>query len=600
MKHSAATNKRVIEFAGLKLDTTERQLRRQNGESVQLSRRHFDALLCFIDHAGRLVDKRTLMDRVWRGVVVEDNTLSRTVSALRKQLGECAGENRFISTVPGIGYRFLPSIQIFESPEVVEAKPLPSIGVLAFADLSRERDHGHLSIGLGEELLHRLTHIEGIRVIAGYSSFKLNATPADVLQAKEGLRADYLVTGAVRKDKARLRINVQLSATASDEIVWSQQFDRQITDVFQVQQEIASAVAWALSEPLKIDPKLVARGDTTSLAAYDLYLQGLSFTYKSGGPPLLQAVDTFRKAILLDDSFAPAWCALAACYHALRIVLPERTAEFQAGLEEASNKATEYAPDSWRSHVAQSQLHSARGNWKEMSESLRMASELVPGSPFNLSVQWAVLNAQVGEIGRAIHWLRECVRSNPLSLMVSSFHQLVLHMAGREAEAEAEYLRSRDLPGDRDMVEHIAVLRAWTRGGEFRSELERYLTHQSLPVPVLSEIVDILDDSDTVIGKLLEACDSALYGDPMRQVILSWWLARYGEDEAAMTRIECAYLELNYTNVSFLWLPVFGPIRRNARFVEILDKRGLLHYWNSVDSWGEFCEPTAENGLACS
>lgn len=584
-----ARDARVMEFGGFRLDVAERSLSASDGREIQLSRRLFDVLLHLVARPGRLVEKQALLDEVWAGLVVEENTLSRTISALRRALGERAGDNRFIATVPGVGYRFVQNVALVEGPRGAEPKQAHSIAVLPFKDLSSGHDQQYFAAGIAEEILNRLARITDLRVIARTSSFQFQDTLDDASAIAERLEAGHVLTGAVRKDGARLRINVQLLEASSNRQVWAQQFDRALADVFATQDEIARAVAIALSATLVGDMRAMAQGGTTNLDAYDLYLRAVSSVNRSGGPALLRAAELAREAIALDPEFASAWLVLAVSGRAMLIFLPERSGHVRGEIEAAAEKAVALAPESWFAHVAQSVVHHSHRNWRRMEHSLTRASALVPSMPSELGLNFGVLRAQVGDFASATEHLREGVRSDPMSLMISGVYQVLLLITGQHDQGEQEYRRSLELPGDRDMVEHLALHRAWARDGDFREPLRRYLDHQSLSMPVLAEVYEHYEQPRCAVAKLLEATHADEYCDPMRQMMLAWWLARYDEADAAFASLWRAYVDLQYPNLSLLWFPVFSAVRRDPRFKHVLSCVGLADYWRARGKWGDYC-----------
>jgi adenylate cyclase len=192
-----------------------------------------------------VVSKRELMETVWPGVVVEENNLSQAISALRKALGDGGADGRrLIVTVPGRGYQF--------APHVMTPGTLPSIAVLPFDDISAERDQSHLCRGMTDELLAHLRRMKDITIAGGEWVRALMAQDADPRQLADKLSVTHLLEGSVRKDGARLRVSARLVGTANGFLIWSEEYDRDLTDLFGAQEKIASAVADALKVALAV------------------------------------------------------------------------------------------------------------------------------------------------------------------------------------------------------------------------------------------------------------------------------------------------------------------------------------------------------------
>src|SRR5262245_35314906 len=153
-----------------------------------------------VERPGRLLEKTALLDAVWKGAVVEENTLSRTISTLRQLLSEGAGGKSYIETVSGVGYRFVQPVSVTAArAPAAEIKPHePSVAVLPFEDLSRERDQGYFADGIAEEILARLAGVKGLRLIAKTSSFRFRDRGESAAAIGQALGVDYLLGGAVR------------------------------------------------------------------------------------------------------------------------------------------------------------------------------------------------------------------------------------------------------------------------------------------------------------------------------------------------------------------------------------------------------------------
>jgi tetratricopeptide (TPR) repeat protein len=217
-----------------------------------------------------------------------------------------------------------------------------------------------------------------------------------------------------------------------------------------------------------------------------------------------------------------------------------------------------------------------------MERSLASACELTPELPSDLQFNLGIFCANVADSARAIENFRAAVRSDPLSLLASGLLQKELLIAGRHDEAEREYRRGLDLPGDREMGEHLALHGLWARGEPFREQLRRYLElTQMRPLPVLEEVYTVCDEPSRALDTLRAAAAAADYQTPRSLLMLAWWIAAYGDTETAFDCMWRAYVEMGYVNVSWLWLPVYQRARAHAGFRDLLDRVGLLDYWRA-------------------
>jgi adenylate cyclase len=249
-----SSDRGVLEFSGFVLDPAKRTLMGPGGTVIELKSKVFDTLAALAARPGEVVSKRELLEAVWPGVVVEENNLNQAVSALRKALEEGRKEGRrLIITVPGRGYQFVP--------HVITPGAHPSIAVLPFDDVSAEHDQAHLCHGMTDELLAHLRRMKDITIAGGEWVRALMARDADPRLLAEKLSVTHLLEGSLRKDGARLRVSARLVGTSNGFLVWSEEYDRDLSDIFDAQEKIAAAVADALSVALSVGTHPSAFGD---------------------------------------------------------------------------------------------------------------------------------------------------------------------------------------------------------------------------------------------------------------------------------------------------------------------------------------------------
>jgi TolB-like protein len=563
---------------------------------VILTPRLFDTLAFLTERPGRLIEKRALMESVWGRVIVEENTLSRTISTLRQLLGESVGDNRFIATVSGVGYRFLPAVKTVGPEPVQSTATAYAIAVLPFENLSLEEDQKHFASGLAEELIMQLSAISGLKVIAKTSSFSLANEPLRTVRTT--LAVTHIVTGSVRQIGARVRINLQLIDASTEQYVWSGQYDRLLDDILAVQEDIARALAQALRATLGFGARVVRARSTPNSAAYDLYLRAKAAAALGMPDGFPRAMGLVQQSVRIDPDFALAWADIAVLARNLMIVGAKSAEELQSIARSAAARALQLEPQWWPGHVAQAALFQLQRNWSEVELSLLRAAELAPSFPYELNFNWWQFRFCVGDLVAAGEYMREAIVQDPVSYATSAVYQLQLHFAGREEEAEAEYQRSLDLSGGREMIEMIAVHRAWARGGDFTPQFRRFLDHQAFPVPVLSSLFGKHTRPELCLPLLREALTDPAYQDPTRQLMLAWWLAAFGDDLIALSAIKRAYDEMGHANVSWLWFPVFARLRKLPAFAAIPRLTGLEEYWRSRQIWGEFCAASPDGTLS--
>ena len=203
-----------------------------------------------------------------------------------------------------------------EAPTAVDSTPVdPSIAVLPFADMSPEQDQGYFSDGISEELLNLLVRVDGLKVASRTSSFTYKGSNQSLAEIADELKVDHVLEGSVRKADNRVRITAQLIDAKTDRHIWSDTFDRELVDIFAIQDEIANSIVAALSAELGIlqdTPAISVTTATENLDAYELYLKarGLFLAREY----LEESISLFEKAVEIDPDFARAWEGLAAVY----------------------------------------------------------------------------------------------------------------------------------------------------------------------------------------------------------------------------------------------------------------------------------------------
>ena len=223
---------RSYEFEDFRVEVDKRLLFRQ-GKLVRLTPKAFDTLLLLVQRKGKVISKDDLMREVWPDTAVEENNLNQNISTLRRVLGENRGENRYIATVPGQGYRFVPTV---ESTGFAQLTTEPvTVAVLPFVNLSSDEDSEFFADGISEEIINALAQIRNLRVVARTSAFSFKGKQVDLRTVGATLNAGALIEGSVRKSGDRVRIVAQLINAADGCHIWSERYDRELQDIFEVQ-----------------------------------------------------------------------------------------------------------------------------------------------------------------------------------------------------------------------------------------------------------------------------------------------------------------------------------------------------------------------------
>jgi TolB-like protein len=302
-----------LQFGHYLLKRAERQLVGPQGP-VELSARSFDILALLLDKPDEVIGKEQLFEAVWPRLVVEENTLQVHISALRKAL-----DTGMITTVHGRGYKYAGPRPVAKSGGSGHSDPAsptatgqpaqskPSIAVLPFDNLSGDPEQQYFSDGISEDVIRELSRFHSLIVIARHSSFAFRGKQLKMQEIGHELGVDYIVEGSVRRSGERLRLSVQLIKTRSDSHVWAERYDRNVHDIFNVQDELVNAIAATIGAKLEaVGRESATKLSPSELRAHELLLRakahGLNYTKED----LVQARLLARKAIDLDPSNAQA------------------------------------------------------------------------------------------------------------------------------------------------------------------------------------------------------------------------------------------------------------------------------------------------------
>jgi len=313
---------------------------------------------------------------------------------------------------------------------------LPSIAVLPFADMSREKDQAYFCEGIAEEIINALCRVQGLRVASRTGSFQFRDASAGLREIGLALRVDNVLEGSVRKSGSRLRITVQLVEAARGFHLWSESFDRELRDVFAIQQEIAHAVVKSLRVTLSPQEKgALAEVPTSHVQAYDYYLRGRSFYYRYGRHDIEFALQLFSRATELDPEYALAYAGQADCWSYIYLYA-ERKDAVRLQAESAGRRAVELAPECAQAQASLGAALSLGPAKEEAQAAFEKATRLDP----TLYEAWYFYARQAfagGDLPKARSLYEEAMRVRPGDFYAPLLVAQVYQELGRPGDARA-------------------------------------------------------------------------------------------------------------------------------------------------------------------
>jgi serine/threonine-protein kinase len=455
-----------------------------------------------------------------------------------------------------------------------------SAAVLPFVDMSPGKDQEYFSDGLTEELITSLSQVEGLRVAARTSSFQFKGANADVREVGRRLDVGAVLEGSVRKSGNRMRIAAQLVSAADGYQLWSQAYDRELTDVFAVQEEIARAIVEALRVKLGVaEGAALSAAPTKDLEAYDLYLKGRFAWNQRTAAAITEAVKYLEQAVARDSSFARAWAALADAYI---LAVPyagasredtwpkARTAAERAlaldstlaeahtalaygsmiyawdwpGAEASFRRAIAADPDYATAHHWYADFLAGRGRLEESVREMERAHALDPLSRIiGTELGWIYYLMRRNDEAEA--QIRRTLALDPNYPHCSLILGLIFIVEGRYTEAIQSLRRAIELGGDYDL-QYAALILAYSRAGDRASARK-------------------------LMGELTERAKRGEFG----AFTLAVAYGGLGETDRAMTALHQAIEERDIFMPEVFFDPLLDPLRKDPRFRDVEERMGV-------------------------
>ena len=406
-------------FEEYAFDIERRELHR-GAEVVSVAPQVFDLLDYLIRNRERVVSKDDLINAVWNGRSVSDAALTTRLNAARSAIGDSGEEQRLIKTLPRKGFRFVGQVREArdaadpnpgDAPESILAVPdKPSIAVMPFENMSGDPEQEYFADGMVEEIITALSRFRWLFVIARNSSFTFKGKAVDVKEIGRRLGVRYVLEGSVRKASGRVRITGQLIDAVTGTHIWADRFERDLTDIFALQDEVTVAVVSAIQPKLlQTEIAMATRRRSENLTAYDCYLRALQKYYLPTREGVAEAIRLAHRALELDPGFSLV-AALAGTCHTQNVVWG-------------------YADD-------------PQFERKEAVRLLRLALSLDDGDPETLARAAVISAYMVGDCESEIEMADRAVALNPNSYVAWHGRGQVYRIAGLPEEAVRSYERA--------------------------------------------------------------------------------------------------------------------------------------------------------------
>jgi TolB-like protein/Flp pilus assembly protein TadD len=571
---------RAYEFGPFRVDLVKRLLYR-NGDLVSLTPKALDTLAALLEHDGDVLLKEELIGRVWPDTVVEEGSLNRNISTLRKALGESPTDHRYIVTVPGRGYRFVGEVHRVrdESPRD-DRGSIGSLAVLPFLNLTGDPDQEYVSDGLTEALITDLAQIRALHVVSRTSIMRYKNTRESLPAIARELGVEGIVEGSLMREGRRVRITVQLIEAKSDRHLWARTYEGELGEMLDLQSAVARAILREIRAALT--PAEEARLSLVRVvgsAAYEAYLRGRHYWNQRTFESLRRSEAWLEQAIAMDSRYAQAHVALAQTYlvmldygmDAPRVLAPKAM--------RAVERAIVFGDDLGEAHgaLALSRLI-CEWDFAEAERQFRQALELNPGD--STSRQWyGVLLMYQRRFEDSLRQMREAQSLDPLAPIVRAAFAFAQVFAGRYREALAQAETVRELE-PRSPQGHSVLGMAYQQLGDYARAINAFEWY-----------VELSGKDPDALMRL--GCARAAAGEPAAaREIVAGLKARRAREYVSPGTVAAVELALGNTDEALAGLaagvderatsmltigtdPVFADLRSDARFRSLLERIGL-------------------------
>lgn len=455
-------------------------------------------------------------------------------------------------------------------------RPVPSVALVSFADLSQTHDQRYLSDGISQQLVHALTRISGLKVVGGDSAFQFRSDTVDLPEVARKLGVSYVIKGSVQGSGTRIRVEAGLIKTSDGSYAWSNTYDTSLGDVFSLEDKVASAVATALALEVSTHQGGSTLRRPIDAKAYDLYLRGLSHLNDRSAPGMHAAAAYFEQALRIDPNFAEAYAGLADVYSEL--------GEYGFDpLESSISKSKMYALRALELDGNLAQAHASLGliksvyewNWADATKEFNLALAEDPNNS-NARLWYGTMLYVRGKNEAAVEQLNRALVSDPLSIPINTTLGWA-HYNGRKADLALQYA-AKALDLDPQSVPALALVvyghmmkRNFPQAIEACREVQKVIG----PGPRATwyyGLVYALSGDRTKAEEAIRELSSGTHSPGFRPIYLATIHATLHQNDQALHWLNEAltahdpYLPLLYAD------PLTDPLRSDPRFAEILRK----------------------------
>ncbi len=568
---------RYYEFGPFRLDAGARLLSRGE-QTVPLPPKVAETLLVLVQKAGEVVAKQELLDRVWPDTFIEEGSLARTISVLRKTLADAADGQEFIATLSKRGYRFTAKVTACEEGAATPAGKIMLV-VLPFDDLSGEKGEEYFNDGLTEEMITQLSRLnpERLGVIARTSSMRYKGTHKGIREIGAELGVGFVLEGSVRRAGERVRIAAQLIQVSDETHVWAESYERDLGDILKLQSEVARAIARQIQ--VKLTPReerRLAAAQSVAPEAYEAYLKGRHLWNKRTEDGMRRSIALYEEALRSCPDYAAAYSGIADSYVMLacRGIAPAKETFLKAKV--AARRAIAIDDELGEAHGSLAHVRLHDWDWEGLERDFERAIALNPANAI-VYYWYAEFLMTRDRPADAIAMAERAHRLDPLSPVIGASLSMIYYLARQFERSEDIAEKTRDLNPDHFLPR--------LRLGLVRIQQRRF----DLAIPEVELAVRLSGGSTEAQSELAAAYFAA--GRTRDAFALLNELEKPGGRYVLPYNIAKVYALANDRDQAFAWLeksyeqgiadlielnsePMFDNIRSDPRFTDLMRRVG--------------------------
>lgn len=491
--------------------------------------------------------------------------------------------------------------------------PEKSIAVLPFVDMSPESDQAYFADGISEEILNVLVKTHTLKVAGRTSSFQFRNRNEDLRNIGEQLGVENILEGSIRKANNRVRITAQLVKASDGFHLWSETYDRELTDIFAIQDEIARAITDALAIELKLTDtgESLAPVSTRNMDAYDRYLEARGLIVQRLDFP--RAIELLDEANRMDPKFAEGWAANAQVHALMPYYMNVSRDDVSAKAESMAKKALDINPNLSTAHSVLGDVYRDRFDWMRATASYLRALALNPDD-IEANEQYAQMLWRARYIDEALKYSARASELDPLSWLNQTVHATLLYASGDRSAGWAVIQRVLEMTDrNRGLTLRFAINMSISEGKidsaiEFVRDLSnsrdiRQRTNAPAAKARFDLMIPLLNSREDTLAFLSTHMDESFtlgVNSPWTQDI--YWAAYYGDYSLAEEIMKKGMLldeQLGTLDLSWFNYPIINPLLDSETYKALVRKIGMDDFWRE-NGFPSNCRPIGEDDFACN